>query len=610
MPVNKNLIKNLLSGLFSPVVLSDVSDFNPTTIPNLNAAFDDRSVFNADGSGNLTSIQGYNGSVFLPLSTAPVVETDATTGKTIVRATNGTTKMNLQDDFTAGENHTIIAVYRTLSGTGGGPDGFLGFSQTGSSEEGSRFACLTQNGTDKSLFYGRKTDNTNHDTGYNFDNNWTVLWLRYNSTTSVDIGVNDEFVTLNLDNANTGYSTSTNMVFFTIDTFASLENMAFASFAHYTRALTDAELVTYLRAQVAKYNIPNVETYNDALIVGAQGQSNMNRLFTQYSGANEAEFESVAEGFYPFANLLNGSEGGTALRKSAHDYIESIDGQSSNGYFYNDTTGVFEDLYTDVFLPGIDAGIYDRRLVKYVITDGNFVKERDAITLGPDPIEAAGWKDAQIALSSQLRQDLNSGCKIGFLLGPNIDRESTVTVDANAKFQQFIDLALDLVEEQPSRFFIATQAHDTVIDTDVHYDEASGDKLAARMARKIAALDGKSVTGVDGPRITGASYSGSTVTVTVAQDAGTDFDTTITSPDLDQFHIEADGVNVAVTAIAYTNATTLTLTMASSLAGSTEVLLWNGWNTGHNLTAANIITDNATPAMPLQRTSRVVVSGA
>jgi len=581
--------------------------FNPESIPDLSAAFDDRSVFNADGSGNLTSIEGYNSSVFVPLNTAPVVETDATTGKTIVRATNGTTGMNLETGFTAQDTHTVIAVYRSLNSDSFN-NGFLGFGND-TTGVGNRFACLFQQSSAKDIFYGRNQSNANVDLGRDLDNNWTLLWLRYNSTTSLDIGINDEFVTVNLDHNDPAVNgvNGTNFNFFTIDTFSSLEDMAFASFAHYTRALTDVELVTYLRAQVAKYNIPNIEGFNDSGIVGTIGQSNMERMFTNYGGVVDVAFEDTLDNFYPNVVFFDGATGGSCLRKSAHDYLVNEFGSGgSAGYLYNDTTGVFEDLYNDEFLTGVDGAIYNRRLVKYVLTDGNYVQERAACA-GASPIDQAGWKPAMLALSTQLRQNLNSVCKIGFFLGPNINKETTNTVDADANFQQFIDFTFELVDEYPDRFFIAAQGHDTSMPDDLHYSEADGERIAPRMARKVAAVDGKSVTGVDGPRITVANYDGSTVTVTVAQDAGTDFDTTITSPDVDQFHIEADGVNVAVSSIAYTNATTLTLTMASSLAGSTEVLLWNAWNTGYNLTAANIITDNATPAMPLQRASRVEV---
>ena len=132
----------------------------------------------------------------------------------------------------------------------------------------------------------------------------------------------------------------------------------------------------------------------------------------------------------------------------------------------------------------------------------------------------------------------------------------------------------------------------------VHLTDDNGyDTAFPRTVRKALALSGHSVTGgVDGPRITGAIRSGTTVTVTIAHDAGTDFTPTSS---IAGFYFYDNATPITVTAAVRTNATTITLTLNSAPTSGIETLYhyYSGMST---VSAANLVRDNAANAVPLR----------
>ena len=137
----------------------------------------------------------------------------------------------------------------------------------------------------------------------------------------------------------------------------------------------------------------------------------------------------------------------------------------------------------------------------------------------------------------------------------------------------------------------------TLSDT-VHYAEVNGyDKYYERVIRKGLSIIGHTVTGgVNGPAITGVIRSGTTVTVTIAHDAGTDFTPT---SGIQGFYFYDNATPITVTAAARTNATTITLTLNSAPSSGIETLYhyYSGMN---GVSASNIMRDNAANAVPLR----------
>jgi hypothetical protein len=91
------------------------------------------------------------------------------------------------------------------------------------------------------------------------------------------------------------------------------------------------------------------------------------------------------------------------------------------------------------------------------------------------------------------------------------------------------------------------------------------------------------------------------VTVTLVHDDGTDF---TPASGIEGFKYFDNGSNpVTISAAVRTNATTITLTLASGIAGT----LYYGYDALLSVNTANLVKDNATIVMPLQ-TAKVIVS--
>ncbi|MGL6009425.1 MAG: hypothetical protein ACRC1D_08210, partial [Culicoidibacterales bacterium] len=96
------------------------------------------------------------------------------------------------------------------------------------------------------------------------------------------------------------------------------------------------------------------------------------------------------------------------------------------------------------------------------------------------------------------------------------------------------------------------------------------------------------------PVITGAVRSTVTVTVTLRHSKGTDFTPTTGISGFRYFN--NSGTEITITAAVRTNATTITLTLASGVAGT----LYYIYGDALSDTAANYVKDNSENTMPLR----------
>jgi hypothetical protein len=102
---------------------------------------------------------------------------------------------------------------------------------------------------------------------------------------------------------------------------------------------------------------------------------------------------------------------------------------------------------------------------------------------------------------------------------------------------------------------------------------------------------------VDGPAISGVSRIGTAVTVTIAHDGGTDFTPTSSIAGFHYYNgSDYTASENVITGAARTSATTITLTLTSSSAGT----LYYGRGSLSTDTIANLVKDNSTQALPLQ----------
>lgn len=143
----------------------------------------------------------------------------------------------------------------------------------------------------------------------------------------------------------------------------------------------------------------------------------------------------------------------------------------------------------------------------------------------------------------------------------------------------------------PEKSFRPLQSGDNV-----HLDDYTDHARA--VARKVLDVLGETITGgVDGPTITGAVRTGTSVAVTIAHDAGTDFTPTTA---IEGFTFYDDGVEIPITAAVRTNATTITLTLNSTPTG-VEVL---DYARGHlySVDQTKLVRDNDTYPLALRST--------
>lgn len=146
--------------------------------------------------------------------------------------------------------------------------------------------------------------------------------------------------------------------------------------------------------------------------------------------------------------------------------------------------------------------------------------------------------------------------------------------------------------------------YDQTLNADgVHYQDASYYVHGQRGARTVQRLLGYNVSGGTlGPRVASAVRSGATVTVTLEHDGGTDFTPTT---GIEGFsYVDNSGNAVAVSNVNRASATTITMTLASGVAGKLRYCYDNFAFTS----LSNIVKDNGGNSLPLRRSVEIVVA--
>lgn len=132
------------------------------------------------------------------------------------------------------------------------------------------------------------------------------------------------------------------------------------------------------------------------------------------------------------------------------------------------------------------------------------------------------------------------------------------------------------------------------LDDSVHLDDVNGYGVhAPNVVRDVLGQ-----AGMKGPEITGATRTGTTVTITIAHDGGTDINF---NSNAGNFFRYFDGVTqVAITGAAKVNATTITLTLASTPSGSNTETLYHIYNISFGDEITKAVTDNSANTLMLR----------
>lgn len=142
----------------------------------------------------------------------------------------------------------------------------------------------------------------------------------------------------------------------------------------------------------------------------------------------------------------------------------------------------------------------------------------------------------------------------------------------------------------------AAETFDLSLYDAVHLTDAGYTIAAERNARAVMKMRGGASLNALGPVMTAATRSGTTITVTLSHDLGTDV---APGTAIDGFKFFDSATEIAITAAVRVNATTVQLTLASAPTSGNKTLYY-GYDALIGINTANILKDNGTPALPLR----------
>lgn len=149
----------------------------------------------------------------------------------------------------------------------------------------------------------------------------------------------------------------------------------------------------------------------------------------------------------------------------------------------------------------------------------------------------------------------------------------------------------------------AGEIYDQTLFDQVHLNDIGYINVARRNSSSILEYTGAITNGSTGPIITNASLVGTTVTVSLSHDKGSDF--TPTSA-IDGF-VFFDGSNkININSAVRASSSTITLTLASTPTQNTQTLYY-GYDDMAGINVNNVIHDNSVDQMPL-RTAKITVN--
>jgi hypothetical protein len=274
--------------------------------------------------------------------------------------------------------------------------------------------------------------------------------------------------------------------------------------------------------------------------------------------------------------IINGATGGSAI----------FEVSDPSNFWLNDVTGAYGTaLQTCLAAMNRFGGDID-----FIIWDQG---EADVGTIGTGTRTIAQYKTQLLNVFSILRSKAPNAKILITPLGKRITSGSN-----SIGYQEIRELQIQLCLDFPNFLILGSVRFDLPNIDPPHLTNAGYQTLMAR--------DGFAIRGALGldtpsyPVITGAVRSTVTITVTLRHSKGTDFTPTTA---ISGFRYVDNSNNViTITAAVRTNATTITLTLASGVAGT----LYYIYGDALSDTAANYVKDNSANTMPLRSYVQVV----
>jgi hypothetical protein len=172
----------------------------------------------------------------------------------------------------------------------------------------------------------------------------------------------------------------------------------------------------------------------------------------------------------------------------------------------------------------------------------------------------------------------------------NILTRAGTTTSTDAQWQAIRNAQITKISaNSPSMYGLSNL---DLTQVDIHYNQASYTTIGLRFAKLLLYRNFATGTNPIGPSLAYTKVDASHINITLTHVAGTDF--TPTSA-INNFIVTDDGTPVTISTATRINATTISLALASPLAG-TEVV----YHDYGKLSSASNLVDNSTGAYPAQ----------
>lgn len=316
------------------------------------------------------------------------------------------------------------------------------------------------------------------------------------------------------------------------------------------------------------------------IAVAGGGQSLVRGYFSSQQSGSEAgkqKFREVVGLAHPqkVVTFVDGALGGSAATNTT----------DAGNYWWNLSSGSRGPAF-DWFYDSIEAAGIKPTAVLFELGETDSGAIKNGLTT------PAQYKSAMQAIFTDIRNTFGEIPVILQKIGRRTGFEFSGAIQTVREIQE------ELIEELPY-IHRGTETYDVTLHDEVHPNDAGFLTMAQRNGRKMAAIFGAALAGVDGPSISGWSRTGTTVTVTIGHDAGSDF---TPSSAIEGFHFFDDGIEIAVTSAIRTNASTVTLTLSTAPTGSVQRLTYI-YDEEATINISNLFKDNAANPMPLRSQS-------
>ena len=322
--------------------------------------------------------------------------------------------------------------------------------------------------------------------------------------------------------------------------------------------------------------------HDDMFVIIGAGQSLMRGHWSSQEDGTDVGYGKLLE---TAANTLSGQE------------IIAIDGSTSGSALTNRSIG---DNYwwnedTDTPGPAYENWLAEARVLNLTLDWCFWAQgEGDAGKIDlVDEISRSEYKALLLKVFTQMRDDISDTLRIGI---QGIGRRESGHINTGG-IQAIREIQQELADEN-SWIHILGYTHHADLYDGLHMDNNHYEVIAEAIMRRALEIDGESISGSTiGPQVTDASRSGTQVTVTLTHDGGNDF---TPSSGIVGFRYFDDAAEITVSSAVRTNATTITLTLASTPTGSG--VLYYCYDDASDISDANIssvVKDNSAQTLPL-----------